>query len=320
MNTDKLLEVKVSRRQDEADGIIAVDLVSCDGDSLPRFEAGAHIDVYVGAGFVRQYSLSNDPADATHYRLAVLREENGRGGSAALHRDFVEGQIVQISAPRNNFKLHEGALHSVLIAGGIGITPLLAMAYRLNALKQSFEFHYLTRTRSRAAFLKDLASSDFSSKVKIYHDDGPIEQKFDIARDFPTPHHDTHLYVCGPQGFMSATIAGAKSAGWVDENIHLEYFTANANKDGDSFVVEARRSKKTCTVLPNQTIVAALSEIGVLVRMSCEEGVCGTCILDVIAGTPDHRDIYQSEKQKSENRQITPCCSRSHSSLLVLDV
>ncbi len=286
---------------------------------LPPFEAGAHVDLHVGAGLVRQYSLCGDPADRGIYRLGILLETGGRGGSAAVHREFLEGQRVRISAPRNSFKLVEDASCSVLLAGGIGITPMLAMAHRLNALSRPFELHYCTRSHGRTAFTGDIAEASFASHVHVHHDDGPVAQRFDPAQSLPAPGPGVHLYACGPKGFMDWIIAGAETRGWPDVNIHREYFSAEVILTGDSFTVEARRSGKTVTVPAGQSIAATLLDAGVSIPLSCEQGVCGTCLVDVIEGTPDHRDLFQTDEEKASNRQITLCCSRSLSAKLVLD-
>ena len=204
--------VVVAERTLEADGIISLKLVAADGGPLPSFEAGAHIDVHVG-GLIRQYSLCNDPTERHRYRLGVLLEGESRGGSQGMHRLSV-GQHVRISLPRNNFHLTGTARHSILAAGGIGITPLIAMAHRLQAIGASFEFHYCTRTRSRAAFLEELLRSKFSAKIHTHHDDGEKEQIFTAERFLSQPASDTHLYVCGPTGFMNYVTNGASALGW----------------------------------------------------------------------------------------------------------
>jgi ferredoxin-NADP reductase len=317
--SDEFLEVTIQRRTVEADGIVSLDLAAADGVFLPAFEAGAHVDVHVGPGVVRQYSLCNDPAETHRYRLAVLLEPESRGGSSGIHALEV-GRTIRIGVPRNNFKLVEGATHHVLMAGGIGVTPLLAMAYRLHAQGASFELHYCTRSRTRTAFLEDIAAASFAGQVTIHHDDGPAEQRFAPETGLPAPAPGVHLYVCGPTGFMDWVIAGARARGYTEDHLHLEYFTAEISMAGDSFTVEARRSGKVVQVPSGKSIAEALAEIGIDLPLSCEQGVCGTCLTDVIAGLPDHRDMYQTDGEKAANKQITPCCSRSLSAVLVLDV
>lgn len=318
--TDPSLKVVIARRKTEADGIISLELRSTSGSSLPRFDAGSHVDVFVAPDIIRQYSLSSDPAEHDHYRLAILLEPNSRGGSSEIHRSFAEDKIISISAPRNNFPLMEGAGKSILIGGGIGITPLLAMAYRLADLGRVFELHYCARTRSRAAFADEIARSAFSSRVAFHYDDGAPEQLFSIESCLARPDADTHVYICGPQGFMDHVIAGARSHGWAADHIHVEYFSAEISTEGDAFTVVAARSGKSVEVPSGTTIADALQGIGIDVLLSCQEGVCGTCLTNVLDGTPDHRDLVQSDEEKKENRQITVCCSRSKSKTLVLDI
>jgi ferredoxin-NADP reductase len=316
--TGDVIEVRVLRRTETAEGIIVLDLAAPEGVLLPAFEAGAHVDVHVGPGLVRQYSLANDPADTNRYRLGILLEPESRGGSAAIHKEFAEGRTIRISVPRSNFKLVDGATKSILLAGGIGVTPLLAMAYRLQAQRADFELHYCTRTRGRTAFMEDIAAASFAGRVSIHHDDGPVEQRLDPAT-LPPPAPGVHLYVCGPGGFMEWIIGAAKACGYADDHVHKEYFSAEVDVSGDTFVVEARRSGKTVTVPADKSIADALADVGIDLPLSCEQGVCGTCLTDVIEGVPDHRDMYQTDQEKVSNRQITPCCSRAKSAKLVLD-
>lgn len=314
---DQIIAVVASRKV-EADGIISLELSAAGGEPLPAFEAGAHIDVNV-AGVVRQYSLCCEPGVSDRYRLGVLLEEQSRGGSAGVHGLAIGEQLV-ISAPRNNFQLDETARHSVLLAGGIGITPLLAMASRLHAIGASFELHYCARTPGRAAFLYELATAAFSDRISTHFDDGDEAQRFAIARDLPSPGPGRHLYVCGPAGFMDFVTGGASAAGWPAESVHLEYFNAEVDVSGGPFVVEARHSGLTVTVDAGQTIAEVLLEHGIFVPVSCEQGVCGTCLTPVIEGIPDHRDLFQTDEEKAANTDITICCSRSKSATLVLDL
>ena len=314
------IEARILKRRIEAEGIISLDLSTRDGTPLPAFDAGAHVEVQLEPGLVRHYSLCGDPSDTNRYRLGVLLEPSSRGGSVAVHRDFVEGHMVHISPPRNSFRLVEGARHSVLLAGGIGVTPLLSMAYRLHALGRSFELHYCTRSRGRTAFVEDISLAAFAGQVHVHLDDGEAGQRFDLAQNIPAPRPDVHLYACGPKGFMDWVIGGAKARGWRDANIHSECFSAEIDASGDGFTVEARRSGKTITVPSGRSIAAMMLEAGIDIPVSCEQGVCGTCLVNVLEGTPDHRDMVQTDDEKASNRQMTLCCSRSVSPRLVLDI
>ena len=316
------VEVRIASRQDAAEGIICLELAPLDGETLPRFEAGAHVDVHLGSGLIRQYSLCNDPAETNRYRLGILLEKNGSGGSAEIHRDFVVGKVIRIGAPRNQFQLATDAWHSVLLAGGIGVTPLLAMAYQLSAANLSFEMHYLCRTPSRAAFLDDLIADCFALKVNVHFDDAPANQRFVAGRDIPAPSPGHHLYVCGPKGFMDAMIDAARAKGWPEDSVHLEYFAAAAEVDssGASFVIETRRSGKSVKVQAGETAAQALLAAGINVPLSCESGICGTCLTGVIDGVPDHRDSYLTDEEKAANKQMAVCCSRARTAELVLDI
>jgi vanillate O-demethylase ferredoxin subunit len=312
------LELIVARRFEEAHGIVALELTAADGGALPPFEPGAHIDVEATAGVTRQYSLCSDPADRRAYRLAVLREPASRGGSAAIHDQFNVGRKVKVSKPRNHFALSPHTERSILVAGGIGVTPLLSMAYALHAQGRAFELHYTTRSREKAAFVEELQHAAFSDRLRLYHDDGVNGQRFDAAVALPPPSPGAHLYICGPGGFMDVVVATAHTAGWSADHIHLERFTAEVSTEGDAFTVVAARSGLTIRVAADQTIGEALAAAGIDLPMSCEQGVCGTCLTDVVDGIPDHRDQYLTDDEKATNKQMTPCCSRSRSPVLTL--
>ena len=315
-----VLDVLIRRRVIEADGIVMLELVSATGEPLPPFEAGAHIDVHIGPDLIRQYSLCNDPAVTSCYRLGVLLDPRSRGGSAAVHATFLEGQALRIGLPRNNFPLAEGARRSILAAGGIGITPLLAMAFRLHATGAAFELHYCSRTAGQTAFRTLLAEAPFADRVIHHFDDGAPEQRFSPDAVLTPADADTHLYICGPSGFMDYVHSAAEARGWPAANIHLEHFGAEVDVGGDSFQVRAEQSGVTVTVGRDETIAQALEKAGVDILTSCEQGVCGACLTRVLAGEPDHRDAYQTVEEKAANSHVTICCSRSRSPMLVLDL
>lgn len=318
--TDQIMNVLISRREEQADGIVVLDLVAPDGAPLPTFQPGAHLDVHVGPGLVRQYSLCGSPSDTRRYRLGILLDPASRGGSAAIHREFREGQQITVSLPRNNFPLSESASHSVLIGGGIGVTPILAMAHHLDRAGTPFDVHYCARERAKAAFLKELAEAPYHERVRLHFDDEGEAQRFVPSRDLPKPAPGTHLYICGPTGFMDWVIAEAGKAGHAATNIHREYFNVEADTAGDAFEVVLSASGKTVQVPSDSTIVKALAGIGVKIEVSCEQGVCGTCLCTVLEGTPDHRDVYLTDDEKEANDQILVCCSRSKTPRLVLDL
>jgi vanillate O-demethylase ferredoxin subunit len=209
-----------------------------------------------------------------------------------------------------------------LLAGGIGVTPILAMAQTLHASGNAFDMHYCGRSTSRMAFLEQLRQSPFAAQVHVHTDDGVPEQKFDAARVLAQPSEDTHLYVCGPAGFMSHVLETAHSLGWHDAQLHREYFAGavTATDSDASFEVRVASTGLTCQVPKGKSIVEVLLLHGVEVPVSCESGVCGTCLTRVLDGTPDHRDTYLTDAERAANDQFTPCCSRALSPLLVLDL
>lgn len=313
-------QVRIARASVEAADIRSFELVAEDGVALAPFSAGSHIDVHVG-GFVRQYSLCNDPQERHRYLIALLKDAKSRGGSAAMHA-LEAGQSLTISDPKNHFALAHDARHSILFAGGIGITPILCMAERLAAVDASFALHYCSRSADRAAFTHRIRSSPFGDRVAFHHDDGPDAQKLRAAEAIGTPREGTHLYVCGPTGFMDWILGTARELGWPEARLHHEYFAAasvDTTNDG-SFEVQIASSGAVIRVAADQTVVAALSTAGIQVPMSCEQGVCGTCLTRVIDGTPEHRDMYLTPDEQAKGDCFTPCCSRAKSARLVLDL
>jgi vanillate O-demethylase ferredoxin subunit len=314
-------EVKVAGKVCEAEGICTYELVRTDGQPLPPFDAGAHIDVHLGEHLIRQYSLCNAPGEIHRYQIGVLRDADSRGGSLAMHDHVEPGSVLQISEPKNHFPLVD-AKRTLLLAGGIGVTPILAMAEALSARGADFEMHYCARSPERTAFRDRIAQSKFVDDVHFHFDSGEAAQKLDIATLLAMPDLDTHLYVCGPAGFIEYVLGGAKAQGWPAAQLHVEYFSAAAvDTTGDrAFDVKLASSGKVVTVPAGRTVIQVLAENGVDIPYSCEEGVCGTCLTRVIEGEPDHRDMYLTDEEHAENKEFTPCCSRSKTALLVLDL
>jgi len=316
------LKVRVQRKTIEAIDICTFELVGADGRKLPAFSAGSHIDVEMPGGITRQYSLCNESDETHRYVIGVLKDQNSRGGSRALHEEVNEGDLLTISPPRNHFALAHAANHSILFAGGIGITPILCMAQRLAAAGEPFEVHYCTRSRERTAFLGRLGSSSFAPKVNFHFDDGPDEQKLKLESILTSQAAGVQLYVCGPKGFMDAVLSKAREHDWPEDQLHYEFFGAAPEKsesDG-SFEVQLASSGRIVIVSKDQTVVQALEEAGVSVVVSCEQGVCGTCMTRVLEGEPDHRDMFLTKEEHAKNDQFLPCCSRSKSARLVLDL
>lgn len=318
--TEQTLDVIVSSRSEPADGIVVLDLVAEGGAALPGFEAGAHVDVHLGPDIIRQYSICSDPSDRSHYQLGILLAENSRGGSATIHKAVHAGDRLRIGLPRNLFPLEPAASRSILIGGGIGLTPLLAMARHCAATAADFTLHYCARTRAKAAFLDELATAPLASHSHLHFDDGEAAQRFVPERDLPPPASGIHLYVCGPAGFMEWVIGAAHRLGYPEAQIHREYFEAEVDTSGGAFEVKLAKSGKSVTVPAGVPIVKALAGIGIKVDVSCEQGICGTCMCTVLEGVPDHRDNYLTEEEKAANDQILVCCSRSKTPMLVLDL
>lgn len=318
----KTIAVRVTKKTTEATDICSFELEDVSGKPLPPFSAGSHIDVQVADGLVRQYSLCNDPQESHRYLIGVLKDPSSRGGSQAIHERVNVGDELKISAPKNHFALAHEARRSLLLAGGIGVTPILCMAERLAAVDADFEMHYCTRSRDRMAFAQRIEQASFAPKAQFHFDDGDAEQKLDLTRLLSAPQAGTHLYVCGPKGFMDAVLATARSAGWPESQLHYEFFSAEAVKSDDdgSFEIKLASSGRIVVVGKDQTATDALAAAGVEIPVSCEQGVCGTCLTRVLDGTPDHRDVYLTPEEQAANDQFTPCCSRARSERLVLDL
>jgi len=317
--SDKLLQVEITAREDQGAGIAVFELSNRAAQALPEFTAGSHIDVHLDNGIIRQYSLCNKPDQQNSYRIGVLNDPNSRGGSVAIHDSYVVGKLLNISAPRNLFPLNENAGKTILAGGGIGITPLIAMAYELQKQSKDFELHYCTRSQGAGAFSEELISS-FGERVHFHYDDGGDQQLFSPKNTMLPYDPELHVYVCGPTGFMDWVINSATEFGYPSEQVHSEYFSAEVDTSGDSFEVYCADSDITVQVASGQSIVDALKEVGVAVDVSCEQGVCGTCITDVLEGEPDHRDQFLTDDEKQDNDQIAVCCSRAKSARLVLEI
>lgn len=316
-----MIEVQVAARHNEALDICSYELMRVDGQLLPAFTAGAHIDVHLPGGLIRQYSLCNHPEERHRYLIGVLKDPASRGGSSSLHELIQPGMRLHISEPRNLFALAPQARRSLLFAGGIGITPILCMAEHLAQNGGVFELHYCARARDRAAFVERLRQSPYADRVFLHFDEEP-ETLLDTARVLAAPSDDAHLYVCGPGGFMQHILDTAKSQGWQETCLHREYFAAaptDTRADG-SFSVKLARSGQVFDVPADCSVVQALERHGVEIPISCEQGVCGTCLTRVLEGVPEHRDMFLTEAEQACNDQFTPCCSRSKTPILVLDL
>ena len=319
---DGTLVVAIAKIAREAEDILSFELHPPEGVLLPAFTAGAHIDVRLEGGQIRQYSLCNDPAERHAYRIAVLREPAGRGGSRAMHEVKV-GDRLRISAPRNNFPLAGPEANShLLLAGGIGVTPMMAMVHELEARKAEYLLRYCTRSPAKTAFLDRLAPRIEAGRVILHHDGGDPAKGLDIAGTLASFVPTEHVYICGPKGFMAA--AKAAIGHWPPHCVHFEHFTAveptadEAAWDEKPFQVKIKKTGKLIDVPAHTSVVNALRAAGHDVETSCEEGICGTCITRYIEGEPVHRDMVLSEDQRQEYVMI--CRARSKTPLLVLDI
>ncbi|KAF7963083.1 Vanillate O-demethylase oxidoreductase [Cupriavidus sp. UYMU48A] len=314
------LTVRVVRKRPEAEGICSFELADPNGAPLPPFSAGSHIDVHIPGGLTRQYSLCNHPEERHRYVIAVLNDTQSRGGSRAMHDIVQEGSTLEISTPRNHFSIEPAAPRHLLLAGGIGVTPMLCMAESLASEGHAFAMHYCARSRERAAFTGYLGSAPYADRVQFHFDDEDPAQRLDIQALLGATGADAHMYVCGPKGFMDAVLETARRLDWAEERLHYEFFAASVDSAGGAFEVKLASSGKTVIVPAEQTVAEALANAGVDVPVSCGQGICGTCLVRVLEGEPDHRDLYLSPEEQARNDQFTPCCSRARSRTLVLDL
>lgn len=312
------LRVRVAKKWLAADGIAAFELVST-SEPLPTFQPGAHIDVHLPNGLIRQYSISNGPGETQHYRIGVKLEPNSTGGSQLLHESVREGDVLAISEPRNNFPLRRDALRTVLIAGGIGVTPLLAMAQALDVMALDFELHYFAQSEEHLAFSDVLEGLGASVITHLGHT--PEQTTGKLSEILAHRSQANQVYVCGPGPMLEATRKIAAQAGWPDEAVHFEYFS-NPNEIDDSteFEIALARSAITMPVPAGATILEVLRANGVSLPSSCEQGACGTCVVPVIEGEIVHQDAYLNSSERLAGDQIMTCVSRASSPRLVLDI
>jgi ferredoxin-NADP reductase len=294
------------------------------GRMLPPFTAGAHIDVAVtlpqGASGSRSYSLVNSLTEPDRYEIAVLREPRGSGGSAFMHERVKAGDYLAASAPRNDFPLAASAREHWLIAGGIGITPILAMARVLVASGQPFALHYCARSPGAMAYREDIAALA-GDRARFYFDGGDPKRGLDLGALLGAPVPGRHLYVCGPRGMIDAALARCQVMQWPREQVHFELFTPAKAEAGDRpFEVVLARSGRSVPVPAGKTILEALIDAGEEPLSDCRRGECGVCVTEVLAGHPLHRDYYLTESEKAAGKSMCICVSRALSAKLVLDL
>ena len=303
-----VLRVEVTLAEKMAGDVTKYEFRSLDGSPLPEWEAGAHLDIVVAPEFLRQYSMSGDPADRSKYQIGVLREDGGRGGSALLHRIFNEGRKVFISRPINHFPLNETATKSLLMGGGIGITPMIAMAHRLHALGADFEMHYSVKSRDTAGFLKDLAEVPWADRVSLHVSDEGSRADLDaLLSGYATGNH---VYTCGPDRYMSAVIEAAERQGFPEDARHLEYFSVPEQPDFENHDFTLRlKDGRELLVPAEKSATDVLAENGIQVDVKCSDGICGVCKCGLVSGEVEHRDFVLSKAQRES--AIILCQSRA---------
>jgi tetrachlorobenzoquinone reductase len=305
----------------ESLGINSFELRRQDGAALPAFDAGSHVDLYLGNGMVRSYSLVNSQGETHRYVVGIQRDPASRGGSRYVHDNLKVGDKLTISAPRNNFPLAEAAPHSVFFAGGIGVTPMYCMVRRLAEVGASWQLYYSSRTPQHAAYHDGIEALGRTSgqQVIFNYDQVPGGKMLDLKALIAAMAPTTHLYCCGPLPMLAAFEAACK--GRAEETVHVEYFSAREDAaKGGGFNVVLQRSGKNIFVAEGKTILDALLDAGEDAPYSCMEGVCGSCETKVISGTPDHRDMILTESERKAGKTMMICCSGSKSSELVLDL
>lgn len=319
------IRVLVRQIRFEGKGINSYEFVDPEGRELPPFTSGAHIDVHLDGDIVRQYSLCNDPAERRRYVIAVLKDESGRGGSKSLHQALRVQDVIPISRPRNNFPLVEDARKVILLAGGIGVTPLKSMAHSLERAGIDYEMHYCAKDLGFTAFQDEMRGLADQGRLHYHFDGGDPSRGLDIRALLGNPAPGTHVYYCGPSGFMKACADAA--AHWESGSVHFEHFKApvqDAEASGagaraaGSFLVELASSGRRIEIGADESIADVLNREGVPVETSCQSGLCGTCKTRYKSGRVDHRDYILDDAEKEDF--LTLCVSRCEDELLVLDL
>jgi tetrachlorobenzoquinone reductase len=297
---------------------VSVELRSVQGEDLPPFSAGSHIDLHLASGLVRSYSLLNPSAERHRYVVGVLNDRQSKGGSRFVHEQLRVGSVIAISNPRNNFALDETAAMSVLVAGGIGVTPIVCMYNRLRTTKRPVELIYCARTRTEAAFVDELRA--LGGRVNTRFDD-EAKSPPNLGELLSGYSPDTHFYCCGPSPMLDAFQAACNQLGY--QHVHIERFVAidDVQTTQDSgYTVELAKSGRTVAVPAGKSLLDALLEAGVNSDYSCREGVCGACETAVLGGEPDHRDSVLTERERAANKSIMLCVSGCKGSKLILDI
>jgi vanillate O-demethylase ferredoxin subunit len=321
MTEDALLSVAVAKKAVEAHNMVSFELVAPDGAELPAFSAGSHIDVTIPGGFVRQYSLCNSSAERHRYVIGVWKDANSRGGSTALHQAVNVGDTLQVSLPRNRFRVPRNTKRAILLARGIGVTPILSIADYLKSKDVPFELHYVYALMSPNSFQTIIADSNFAENTKYYREATEDAQLLDAAALLANQPDDTQLFICGADWWLDPIVKMAKQKGWTEERIHVERFTAKlaAPLLDKVFEVKIASTGAVFKIPGDKTVAAFLEEKGVKIPTSCEQGLCGTCKVKIVEGEADHRDKRLSAEQRAEGFFLA-CVSRAKGDVLVLDL
>lgn len=313
-----LLTVEVVEIVEEAVGIKSFRLARVDGAPLGPYEAGAHVDVVGPTNVTAQYSLCSPPHQGETYLVAVKLENSERGASAALHHAVRVGSKLRISQPRTLLKVADGADRHVLLAAGIGITPMLSIAYHLQVRGAKFDLHYFARSNEEAAFMDLLRSNGFADSIHLYFGVDRDTQFIALQASVTGASDLTHVYACGPEGFMARLMSVAEAA-VPESNIHIEHFRGVEDDASTNTEFEVELDGEVYAIPADRTIAQVLEANGIDIDTSCREGVCGTCIMDVLSGTPDHRDACLTASEKRENTSMAVCVSRALSPRISVD-
>lgn len=313
------MRLTVRRIRHRAERIKSFELRAESGGELPAFTAGAHVSVEVplaeDGAQERQYSLLSDPHDRSRYEIAVLLEEGGRGGSHFMHEQVREGDVLEVSPPQNDFPLAGDTRHTILVAGGIGITPILAMLRQLVSKGASVEMHYAASAWGRMAYSQEVVRLA-GDRASLYLSSDPSSSRLDLRALLSRAEPDTHVYACGPNRLIQAVKEVAAESGWPPEQLHFESFGARVAPGDREIEVELAYSGSTLTVGPAQTVIDAVLEAGVWAPYDCRRGECGMCVTQVLEGEPDHRDVVLTEAERAQSMCI--CVSRAKGEKLVL--
>ena len=322
MKDAEIIPVTIKAMSENGSGNLLLQFIAQQNYSLPKYSAGAHIDVYIPGIGPRQYSLCSEESQGDYYEVCVKLAEKSSGGSHHIHHNFKPGDSLSISAPRNHFPLPE-AKRYLLLAGGIGITPLLAMAEEIATAGGEFELHYYVSNALQTAFLPRLSSATLADRVFLHYSDANDSLRKRTPHSLTKSDPQTRVIACGPDGFIQRLQEIMQQHHWQPDQFHFERFSnpESTNQTGNTeFHIELSSTGQRFLVSPERTIAEVLLSAKVDIMLSCEQGICGSCITDVISGIPEHRDCVLTDEEKAENTQITVCCSRAKTSVLVLDL